>query len=132
MRRIHSLRIVIVVLVLAALLSGCMDANEEFIQSIWRYQDAHLDEMTSESALIVIWGFSGGTFSYDACCFNIDEHLTGRYQIVESTEDKITIRLTNVQGSGTNYDGAEVIIRLDRVNDTLAIGRGGPFIRWGK
>ena len=131
MKKRHLLRITLLILVVATLLSGCMDANEEFIQGIWRYQSAHLDEMTSESALIIIWGFSGGTFSYDACCFNIDEHTTGRYQIVESSEDKIVLQLMNVRGSGANYEGAQVVIFLDRENDTLKINRGDPFIRWG-
>ena len=122
------LRLPALLLLLALLLTGCMDANEEYIQGVWQYDSIHLRQMTSESELIVEWSFSGGVFEYSACCFNIDDYQTGRYRIVDSDEDSLTLDLFNVEGGELAVD-RQITIKIDRENETLSINHAKPFIR---
>jgi hypothetical protein len=116
---------------LAALwLSGCMSENESFIQGTWRYDDWHLAEIVSENDLTIIWFFSAGTFTYQACCFNMDVEFGGRYRILESSEDQLVLELYNTYGTGTRMDG-QVYINIDRETGTLEIQSAKPFYKLG-
>ena len=109
---------------------GCTNTNDDFIQGSWTYRSEHLAEIVGEKDLIVTWFFSGGTFTYQACCFNIDIEVGGRYRILESTEDHLTLELYNTYGSGNRFEG-EVIIKIDRANNELNIQGDGPFRKLG-
>lgn len=126
----HRLWVLILLTTTATLLSGCMSENEKFIQGSWYYFDEHLGSIVGESELIIQWGFGNGVFTYDACCFNIDETVTGRYEVFESTENTITLRLFNTRGSSIlNYDNVKLPITIDRQNDTISPYGGDSFIR---
>jgi hypothetical protein len=112
------------------LLSGCLGENEQFIQGTWEYNDAHLAEIVSESDLTVVWYFSAGTFTYQACCFNLDLEFGGRYRILDSTGDVMTLELYNTFGTGSRMDG-EIRIELDRAAGTLNIQGTEPFYKLG-
>ena len=117
--------------ILLGLLAGaCQDPNDAYIQGTWEYRDAHLDEVVGESHLTIVWFFSGGSFTYQACCFNMDLEVGGRYRILDSSEDRLTIELYNTYGSGSRF-GGEVLILIDRETGTLNIQGTTPFYRPG-
>ena len=129
----HSQRrfaFLIAILLICLAAAGCTDTNDDFIQGSWTYRSDHLAEIVSESDLIVTWFFSRGTFTYQACCFNLDIEVGGRYRIIESTEDRLTIELYNTYGSGNRFEG-EVLIKIDRANNELNIQGDGPFQKLG-
>ena len=107
---------------------GCFDANDQFIQGTWYYRDPHLDSVSGETYLEAEWTFDRGSFEFYTCCFAGEIHQTGRYRILESKENILTIELFNVQGSGTDGSG-EMRLVIDREADTLVIQGGRPFER---
>lgn len=111
-------------------LASCMSDNEKYIQGTWQYDDWHLAEVVSESDLTIIWFFSAGTFTYQACCFNADIEFGGRYRILESTEEGMVLELYNTYGTGTQMDG-QVWINFDREAGTLEIQGAEPFYKKG-
>lgn len=110
--------------------ASCQDPNDAFIQGTWEFQFDHLDDMISEEHLTVVWFFSGGNFTYQSCCFNMDIEAGGRYRILDSSEDRLTIELYNTYGTGSRF-GGEILILLDRENNQLTIQGEGPFQRLG-
>ena len=106
-----------------------MSPSEEFIQGVWYYDEKHLHSFIAEQQLEIYWTFDGGQFAYDACCFNIDEHATGQYRVLDVTEDTITIETYNSKGGNFKHEGTYTI-KIDRENDTIKIqGGGGPYYR---
>lgn len=117
----------------SALLAGCLrDPNVAYIQGAWYYNDAHLASVPGESQLETWWTFAGGRFEETACCF-AELSLTGEYRILESEGDTLLLELYNVTGHQEGYavQGATTAVKIviDRENDTLRIGRAGPFTR---
>jgi hypothetical protein len=115
-------------LLVALLLSGCSDANDQFIQGSWFFRDPHLKEVTGETYLEITWTFDRGTFEFYACCFNDEQHLAGRYRIVESNDDHLVLELFNLRG-GEQTGRLEIGLRIDREQDALTIQGGGPYTR---
>jgi len=108
-------------------LAGCSpDLNDAYIQGTWEYESKHLQNITGEQHLISSWSFHEGSFIFTACCFNIDTYQTGRYRIIQSSEDKILLELFDVKGDDFLL-GDELLIRIDRQNSTLSIGGTSPF-----
>ncbi|MGD9100965.1 MAG: hypothetical protein PVF45_10835 [Anaerolineae bacterium] len=118
----------IFLLAIVLVVVGCTDANEDFIQGSWYTRSDHLDQVSGETYLEVQWTFDRGTFAYRACCFNIDASLTGRYRILESEGDEITLELFNVKGSETRIQ-PEIKLIINRDEDTLVVIGGGEYRR---
>jgi hypothetical protein len=78
----------------------------------------------------VVWFFSGGTFTYQACCFNTDIEFGGRYRILDSSENVLTLEIYNTYGTGSRMDG-EIRIVIDRDEGTLSIQGAKPFNKLG-
>ena len=114
--------------VVACVIVGCTDANDQFIQGSWYYRDPHLDSVSGETYLEITWTFGNGTFEYFACCFNVRSHLAGRYRIVESKDDRLVLELFNIRGNG-GADRIEIGIKINSEEDTLTIQASGPFTR---
>ena len=110
------------------LLSGCSDANDQFIQGSWFYRDPHLKSVTGETYQEVTWTFDRGTFEFYSCCFNAETHLTGRYRIVDSSDDRLVLELFNLRG-GAQTGRLEIGLKIDREQDTLTIQASGPYTR---
>ncbi len=118
-------------LLLAIILAGCkLNPNDEFIQGTWVNHSEHFQNLTGEQHLTSTWAFSGGMFTFSACCFNIDTHQTGRYRILESEEDKLLLELFNVRGDEFSFSG-ELLIKINREDDTLSIAGASPYARIG-
>jgi hypothetical protein len=122
--------LILSLMMLSLLAANCQDPNDAYIQGAWEFNSDHLAEIVSEEHLTVIWFFSGGSFTYQSCCFNMDIDVGGRYRILDSSEDRITIELYNTYGSGSRF-GGEILIVIDRENDEINIQGTGPFHRLG-
>jgi hypothetical protein len=75
-----------------------------------------------------VWTFDRGTFEFYTCCFAGEIYQTGRYRILQSKENILTIELFNVKGTGTDGRGQMRLV-IDREADTLVIQAGGPHTR---
>jgi len=115
-------------LLIALLVSGCSDANDQFIQGSWFYRDPHLKSVTGETYLEATWTFDRGTFEFYSCCFNDETHLAGRYRIVDSNDDRLVLELFNLRG-GAQSGRIEIGLKIDREQDTLTIQASGPYTR---
>jgi hypothetical protein len=124
----EKLAVLLVLFSIASLVLGCSDANDQFIQGTWFYRDPHLESVSGETYLETVWTFDRGAFEFYTCCFAGEIHQTGRYRILESKENILTIELFNVKGSGTGR-GGEIRLVIDPEADTLVIQSGGPHTR---
>ncbi len=90
-----------------------------------------MNEVSGETYLEARWFFNSGTFEYHSCCFGGEFYSKGRYRILKNEGDKITLELFNVQGDGT-FAGGEIILIIDKKQDTLKIVGGGEYVRLDK
>jgi hypothetical protein len=122
------LSVLLGILLLVSFMVACTpDPNEAFIQGNWYYNDLHIQEVPGESYSESFWNFSRGTFDAYTCCF-VKYHQYGRYDIVESEGDTLTLVLFNIDGN-LNSERVQIGIRIDRETDTIRIQGGGPFTR---
>lgn len=116
------------------LLAGCrMDPNEDFIQGIWSYEDPHLLAVVAEQHLTDQWIFDRGTFQNNACCFS-EVYISGNYHITKNEGDHLVLELYNLKGDiqgkpVSRKDTLQINVVIHSEDDTLEIGRGGPYIR---
>jgi hypothetical protein len=116
------------IILLASFLGACTpDQNEAFIQGSWFYNDQHIQEQIGESFEETIWSFDRGTYETYSCCF-VKFQQYGRYDIIESDGDKLTLELFNIDGK-FNSERVQIAIRIDREADTIRLLRAGPFTR---
>jgi hypothetical protein len=116
------------VLALVAFLVACAsDENEAFIQGSWFYNSQHIQEQVGESFLEVYWTFDGGNYETYSCCF-MEFHQYGRYAIVESEGDRLTLELFNIDGK-FNSERVQILVKIDRQADMISLTGGGPFTR---
>lgn len=108
------------------LLAGCMGEQEQAIQGIWEYNEEHLKSIASEQHLTVVWYFGNGSFRYQACCFNVDEELSGQYRILDVSGDIIDLQLYNLDNASARVN-PEIRIRIDAEEGTLNIQGAGPY-----
>ena len=115
-------------ILLVSLLGACTpDQNEVFIQGSWFYNSQHIQEQVGESFSETIWIFDGGTYETYTCCF-VEFQQYGRYDILESEGDKLTLELFNINGK-FNSERFSLAITIDREADTIRLARAGPFTR---
>jgi hypothetical protein len=94
-------------------LAACSDAVELFIQGKWATGNAHY---------WTEWNFDRGTYSYQYDDGFTAIYETGRYRLVESDDDFITIELFNqVGGIPSIEERNEVKIKIDRDNNRVRI-----------
>ncbi len=121
-------------LLLAFALTGCTDANEDFIQGSWIFTDMHFKEVggvyNNQIDNVTEWDFDRGSFIFTSCCFNDDYHISGLYRILDSQENVLDLELYNVKGTlRSRNDRFPIRIVIDFEEGTAAIMGGGPFTR---
>lgn len=128
--RLSRCMLILVLISEALLAASCRgDANEMFIQGTWYNNDEHLKQVVGESPQETWWAFDRGAYELSACCFaRISE--TGRYEILKSEGDSLTLELFNRKGEVSD-SRAQIKIVIDREAETLRIQRAGPFERVG-
>jgi hypothetical protein len=82
-----------------------------------------------ESPLETWWTFDRGAYELSACCF-VETSETGRYEILKSEGDSLTLELFNRNGEAGD-SRTQIKIVVDREAGTLRIQRAGPFERVG-
>ena len=113
---------------LAYLLVACTpDSNGTFIQGNWYYNDLHIQKVPGESYAETFWNFNRGTYETYTCCF-VKFQQYGRYDIVKSEGDVLTLEFFNTNGK-FNSERFQVAISIDRETDTIKIQGGGTFVR---
>lgn len=110
------------------LLTGCMGANEEFIQGEWHFSEPHLRNLPAESHLTTVWTFDGGYFYNYTCCFNTDTELRGNYRIESDEGNVLTLELYNVDGWSSQATG-QLRVEVNAVDDTIQVYGSGPYTR---
>jgi hypothetical protein len=119
---------------LGAALAGCKpDANEEFIQGVWFYNDEHLQNLPAESHLTDQWLFDRGTFQRATCCF-VTADYSGNYRLLESEQDHLQLELYNLRGdignaSLSRQDLLVITLTIQADEDSLQIDRASPYHR---
>ncbi len=98
---------------------GPADPNEKFIQGTWTASGA----IDDGHAWFLDWTFKDGSFEVTGYP---PLHQTGKYQIVSSDGDTLTLKLTDQQGDWPT-DDREMTIFIDTANETLKIDNQGPF-----
>jgi hypothetical protein len=116
-----------ILLFAATLLVGCGDRNEGFIQGNWLYSEPSVGGVTVQSAVHTYWTFSRGRVSAHSCC-DFRPGMTGRYRILQSEGDALTLELYELEG-GTDVDTYQIEVGINRDRDTLTIQAVGPFSR---
>jgi hypothetical protein len=112
-----SLRLILVVLFLAACIP--LDPNDQTIQGSWQ---AAGDQGEGHSWYLK-WTFKNGTFSVEGYP---PLTQTGNYRVKSSIGSSLTLELTNQKGDWPT-DDREIIILIDKTNNTLTIDNLGPF-----
>ncbi len=116
------------IIVLVSFLTACQsDENETFIQGRWFYNDLHIQQQVGESFSETYWTFDGGNYETYTCCF-VEFQQYGRYTILESEGDRLTLEFFNIDGK-FNSERFQAIVKIDRQADTISLLRGGPFTR---
>jgi hypothetical protein len=128
--RLARCMLVLMIVPVAMLAVSCHgDPNEMFIQGTWYNNDEHLKQVVGESPLETWWTFDRGVYEVSACCF-VKTSETGRYEILKSEGDSLTLELFNRNGEVSDAR-AQIKIVIDREAETLRIQRAGPFERVG-
>lgn len=100
-----------------------MGANERFIQVTWTHStyagDGHVTYLELQ--------FSAGQFSM-AGYPPLEQK--GRYRVIDSTGDNLTLELTNQSGD-LSTDDRQMLLVLNRNADELLVDGDGPFTRSG-
>jgi hypothetical protein len=112
------------IILFSMLLASCAPPSEAAIQGWWEWNSVHLQSIAGEQHLTTVWNFDGGSFYHSACCFNTDLEVSGRYRILDSGEDFITIELYDTQGTGFRFGGE---MRIEIEDGTLTIQGAGPY-----
>lgn len=98
--------------VLLIFLGGCISESEQYIQGYWQGGDVHYADT---------WYFERGNFSHQIrSTINTANPTTGRYQVLDSQEDSITLELYDIDlafGDERN----QIEIKLDPQKDTIRI-----------
>ena len=135
MRSLKILYIPFILMTISTLtLTGCKkDPRVTFIQGIWYYKDAHLANITGESAQVTNWEFNNGYFSIYTCCF-VKANYSGYYSVVERDENKLILEMFNLQGQVGDLifhkgDTIKTVLTIDTQSDTLEINGDGPYSR---
>jgi hypothetical protein len=111
----------------AAVLSGCTDSNEAFIQGNWLNSSPSVGGVTTESSVHTFWHFEDGSVDANSCCES-RPGMVGRYRVVESEDDVLILNLYDIEDE-TGLQSYELRIKIDRERETLFLQGAGPFIR---
>ena len=112
-------------MILAALaLAGCMGEQEQWLQGKWAQGDVHY---------FAEWNFDAGyyTYAYDYTANAISNRFErGRYAVIESEEDYITLELFNRKGSdpGLLEENESIKITINIEDDSIRF-RGNTYVR---
>ncbi len=127
MRRLSLLACLASLSALAAATLACatlgMGDNERFIQGAWSFGT---DNGDGHGTYLVLT-FTPGYFSMEGYP---PLEQRGRYRVVDSRGDTLTLEFTHQSGD-LPTDDREVLIVLDRAANTLLIDGSGPYSRSG-
>ena len=118
---------IVFTIVLLALVGCTLDPNEAYIQGSWYYNDPHLLSIVGESFNETFWTFESGTYETTTCCFTRFQQY-GRYDILESEGDTMTLVLFNIDGR-FNSERVQIKVRIDREAGTIKLTGVGPLER---
>lgn len=99
-------------------LGGCADPNYEFIQGSWHFVHRRVEIGHQPGTDVQYWTFRGGTYKNYSCCIHEDTE-NGKYRVIDSDEDSITIELYDTVGSSGGNEDRVIKIVIDREFDTL-------------
>ncbi len=122
----HALVVLLSILLLIS--NGCKsDPNETFIQGEWFSLDEHLGGIPGEKDQEDSIFFDRGVYSESGCCY-IEYQEKGDYRIIESTDNELTLELSNRDGhiGGILVDRdatVQIKILIDRDADTIRVNR---------
>lgn len=100
-----------------------MGDKERFIQGTWAFgtstDDGHGTylELTFKPGSFAMWGYP-------------PLEQTGRYEVIGSAGDSLTLRLSGQTGD-LPTDDREMVVVIDRAGETLTIDGSGPYTRTG-
>ena len=100
-----------------------MGENERFIQGTWTYT---IDQGDGHAAYLDVT-FTPGFFEMQGYP---PLEQSGRYRVVSSDGDTLTLRLTEQEGD-LPTDDQDMVIALDRAADQITIDGQGPYWRGG-
>ncbi len=127
MKRIGMMTMALLGLVLSMVLTGCTDRNEAFIQGTWIYAEPSVGGITPQSSVHTNWSFDRGRVEAHSCC-DFRPGMTGRYRIVRSEDDQLSLELYDLEGA-IDRDALEIDLILNRTRESLTIQGTGPFLR---
>jgi hypothetical protein len=108
----NRIALVLLSVLLLIFLAGCMSETETFIQGYWYRGNVHFMDQ---------WYFDRGFFSHETGIFiGHPDTYTGRYQVLEYTDDSLIIELDN---TNLSYgDGRpQFVVKIDKESDTISI-----------
>lgn len=116
MKIVRVLAVIFLLMLLSALLAGCVDENAQYIQGNWANGDVHY---YSE------WVFDRGTYIQRSTITTGGNTLLqiGSYRIKDSEADRLVLELYDKTGGDIFEDPSEVAIVIDRDAGSLRIGR---------
>lgn len=97
------------------------DPNVAFIQGKWNHSEQVSDDFYS----YIEWTFADGSFEAEGYP---PLYHKGKYSVVKSEENKLTLLLTNQEGDWPTED-RELVIEIMKDEDQLKIGNTSPFTR---
>ena len=127
MKRVGIVGMALLGLALCIQLTGCTDQDEAFIQGTWIYAEPSVGGVTPQSSVHTNWTFARGRVEAHSCC-DFRPGMTGRYRILGSEDDLLTLELYDLEGA-TDTDTLEIALLLNRTRESLTIQGTGPFLR---
>ena len=116
---------ILVALIVVSCANPILDANEQFIQGSWFYW-RQIEQVGF--TYWIRWTFEQGRFKQEGRLL----HIEGRYRIVKSDDDQLTLELSEVSdeiGQRIELSEPQINIVIDRNTGILTIKQEGSFTR---
>lgn len=114
MKVAHRGPLLLVILTISMILTGCSDENNQFIQGTWDRSDVHI---------LDYWVFSGTTYLHKSGLhLNNPRVQSGSYYVAESEEGRLVIELIPEQNNlGFSVEPYDLLINIDSDSDSIKI-----------
>lgn len=114
MKVAHRGLLLLAVLTISMILTGCSDENNQFIQGTWDRSDVHI---------LDYWVFSGTTYLHKSGLhLNNPRVQSGSYYVAESEEGRLVIELIPEQNNlGFSVEPYDLLINIDSDSDSIKI-----------
>lgn len=114
-------------LVAVLALMACARSDEAYIQGTWIYSAPSVGGIAPQSSVHTLWTFDDGRVVASSCC-EFRPGFEGRYRVIQSEEDALTLHIYDMQGPGA-AEPFDLHIIIDRDRQTLTVEGVGPFIQ---